>query len=108
LSAVWICQCLCPDRHCILASAGEAETEAEAEKGLRMPLRQEVAELLRSGIFNPWCAICDANPATWRYELRRTLFATMKEALPKLLEAEGANMAANLVWGDLHKTSRPN
>jgi hypothetical protein len=33
--AVWICQCLCPDRHCILATADEAENEDEASRLIR-------------------------------------------------------------------------
>ncbi len=105
---VWICQCLCPGRHCILATAGEAETEAEAEEGLRAPLQAQVAYFLASRAGNPWCALCGAHRATWRFELRRTRFATMEEATPALMEAEARNLATNALWGDLHKTSRPN
>jgi hypothetical protein len=105
--SLWICQCLCPDRHCILASTGEAETEALAETAVRTPLRRAVLGMLRSGTINPWCALCDAKRATWRYELRRTRFATMEEAMPTLRGIEAANLVTNAVWGDLHKT-RPN
>jgi len=104
---VWICQCLCPDRHCVLAAAGEADTEADAVERVRTPLRRDIVGLLRTGILNPWCALCNANRATWRYELRRTAFATMDEAAPYLKEVEAANLATNRAWGDLHKT-RPN
>ena len=105
--AVWICQCLCPDRHCILATADEAENEDEASRLIRTPLRRKVIELLRDGTLNPWCALCDANRATWRYELRRTAFASLAEALPALRAIEAENVTTNRVWGDLHKT-RPN
>ena len=107
MSAVWICQCLCPDRHCILASAAEADTEAEAVELVRAPLRRRIVELLGSGTMNPWCALCGANRATWRYELRRTRFSTMEQAMPTLRVIEVKNMQTNLLWGDLHKT-RPN
>jgi hypothetical protein len=104
---VWICQCLCPDRHCILAAAGEADTVTQAESAVRTPLRRKTLELLRDQTFNPWCALCGANRATWKYELRRTRFATMEEANPHLHETEAANMATNAAWGDIHKTTRP-
>jgi hypothetical protein len=105
---VWLCQCLCPGRHCILAASGEADSEAEAARTVRAPFRRQVVALLAAGTLNPWCALCDANRATWRYELRRTRFATMAEAEPALLEAEARNFAANLAFGDIHKTRRPN
>lgn len=104
---VWICQCLCPDRHCILATAGEADTETEAAESVRTPLRRQIVGLLGSGAMNPWCALCGANRATWRYELRRTAFATLDEAVPALNELEARNLATNRIWGDLHRT-RPN
>jgi hypothetical protein len=100
---VWICQCLCPSRHCMLATVGEEESEGEAEIGVRAPLRRKVGELLSAGKFAPWCAICGAQPHTWRYELRRTKFSTMEEAIPHMHDIEAANIATNRVWGDLHK-----
>ena len=105
---IWVCQCLCPDRHCILAAAGEAGTEAEAQTLVRTPLRRQVMEFLRDQAINPACAICGANRATWRYELRRTKYTTMEQAEPALRDLEMANLATNRLWGDIHKTSRPN
>ena len=105
---VWVCQCLCPSRHCIMAAAAEAETEADAETLTRAPLRREIVQLLKSGAMNPWCALCNANRSTWRYEVRRTTFATMDDAASSLAVLQAENVATNLVWGDLHKTSRPN
>jgi len=96
---VWICQCLCPERHAILATVGEATTEAEADSGVRTPLRRAIMELLNAGKFNPWCAICGAQPHTWRYELGRTKFASIDEAMPALRETEAANMATNRALG---------
>lgn len=95
---VWICQCLCPDRHCMLAIVGEAESEEEAKSGVSAPLRRKMVEALNEGILNPWCNLCGADRATWRYELRRTKFATMEEAIPHMHEIEAANIATNWVW----------
>jgi hypothetical protein len=108
VTRVWICQCLCPDRHCILATAGTAESETEAEALVRAPLRRELVGLLKEGLLNPWCALCGSNRATWKYELRRTAFATIEEATPLLRELEERNLATNQAWGDTHRTTRPN
>jgi hypothetical protein len=93
---VWICQCLCPDRHTIIAAADEADSEANAG-AIRTTLRRQVLELLRTGAINPWCAICGAHRATWRYELARTKFQTMAEAAPELARTEAENMAENVI-----------
>jgi hypothetical protein len=104
---VWICQCLCPGRHCILASVAEAPDEATASERVRTPLRRAVVDLLAAGELNPVCAICGANSATWNYELGRTAFATLAEAMPTLRAIEAANVASNAAWRDLPKT-KPN
>jgi hypothetical protein len=100
---VWIAQCLCPDRHCIIASAGEAESEAEVE-AIRAGLRRMIVEGLRSGTLTGWCGLCGAKRATWRYEVGRTRFASMAEAQPALDRLEAENLLTRAVWGDLHKT----
>jgi hypothetical protein len=89
-----------------MAGADEADTEAEAEEKVAAKLRETVRELV-GGAVNPWCAICDADMTTWRYELRRTRFATMAEAAPVLAQEAAKNAATNRLLGDLHKT-RPN
>lgn len=90
----------------MLAAAGEAADETAAQD-IRTELRRAVIGLLKSGVMNPWCAICGSKRATWRYELRRTVWATMAEAAPQLRQAEAENLATNLVFGDLHLTDRP-
>lgn len=105
--AVYIAQCLCPQRHAIIAAADEADSEADAER-VRTALRRQVISLLKSGALNGWCAICGAKRATWRYEVRRTVFATMAEALPHLQQVEAENIGTNLVYGDLERRQRPN
>jgi hypothetical protein len=90
-----------------MAAAGEADSEPEAARTLRAPLRKTLEEMLRSKAVNPECAICGANRATWRFEVRRTMFATMAEAGPEMAELEAANAVTNRLFGDLHK-QRPN
>lgn len=104
---VWIAQCLCPDRHAILANAGEAETEQEAEQQITT-LRETIAVLLDADFINPWCGICNAKPETWHYEVRRTPFETMAEAMPALQVEADKNALAAAVFGDTHETDKPN
>jgi hypothetical protein len=104
---VWIAQCLCPARHCILAGAETAESRAGAEREILAPLREQVADWLRREIINPWCGLCGAKVETWRYEIGRTRFGSMAEAMPSMREGEAQQAAARAVFGDLHKT-RPN
>jgi hypothetical protein len=104
---VWICQCLCPGRHAMMAAADEAANEAEAQQ-VRALLRREVAKLLQDGVMGGECALCGAKRATWRYELRRTRFTSMAEAKPHLARLQMENLVANALWGNLHKTQRPN
>jgi hypothetical protein len=106
LVRVWIAQCLCPQRHCIMAAAGEAATREEAEERLGQPLREQVEELLEAKAINPWCAICGSTE--WRIDLGRTAFLTLDEAKPSLVETAQANDAANALYGDLHRRGKPN
>jgi hypothetical protein len=106
--AVWLCQCLCPDRHCIMAAAHEAKTHAEADALITVGLREQLEGMIAEGTMNPRCGLCGASDATWRYELARTRFATMAEALPWLIELERANQEAADRFGDIHETQRPN
>jgi hypothetical protein len=99
---VWIAQCLCPSRHAILAAAGEANSEAEAQS-IRAALLCQTDELISREAINPWCAICGAKLETWTYEVGRTAFKTMAEAMPTLRQEETRNVLANAAFGDIHK-----
>jgi hypothetical protein len=99
---VWVAECLCPDRHCILAAFNLADNEVEAET-LKTVLRQQMDAALQSGAFNPWCAICGATQTTWKYEVVRTPYATLAEAQPHLTKVATENLITNMLFGDLHK-----
>lgn len=106
---VWIAQCLCPDRHCILAALGEADSPEDAETEVAAKLRRQVAELVKQGAINPWCAICGARQPSWRVETGRTRWRTLPEAEadPLFQQLRAANDLTRAVFGDLHRT-RPN
>jgi hypothetical protein len=96
---VWICQCLCPQRHAILAVSGEADSEASAEE-LRLKCEAAVEGMLDAGLLNPWCGLCKAERDTWRFELGRTRWRTMAEAEKPLRESEAEQAAVRRLFGD--------
>jgi len=82
---IWIAQCLCPQRHCLLAVA----TDEGPVEGVRL-CASGVRGLLLFRELNPWCGLCGAPADTWTYEAGETAFNTMEEARPELgrLQAE--------------------
>jgi hypothetical protein len=104
---VWICQCLCPGRHAILALAGEANDGREANAAIRTPLRTQVTAILAAGKLNPWCSLCGASPSTWRFELRETVFTSMDEASPVLRRFEADQAMTRALLGDRGPDAAP-
>jgi len=102
---VWIAQCLCPARHAIAASYGEADGQLQAEREVRRALTFAIRMALHAGDINPWCGLCDAASDSWVFELARTRFRTMAEAKPEMerLAAEQAiTRAAYAPKGTVH------
>jgi hypothetical protein len=97
---VWIAQCLCPQRHCILATAGEADTGLLAYESVAMPLREDIAKKLQARELNPWCGLCHAPADSWRYEVGRTRWRTMAEAMPALKQVEAEEAITAALLGD--------
>jgi len=75
-----VVQCLCPQRHCILALAFKDEVpDAEAIAYARGAVASVMGEthydpetLKLLGLtfpLNPWCGLCGAKADTWRYEV---------------------------------------
>ena len=55
---------------------------------------------------NPWCGLCRTRSDTWKFELARTRWRTMAEALPELNELEAENAVARALLDD--RPERPN
>jgi hypothetical protein len=90
---------LCPQRHTILATAGEADNRSAAETAIAVPLREFVAKLpaeLRAegDTINTWCGLCGSRSDTWICELRRTRYRTIDEARLELERLETEQMLA--------------
>lgn len=97
---VWIAQCLCPQRHAILAAARECEGAGEAAI-LRDELRDQVGEFVTDGILNPRCGLCHAPQTDWSFDLQETAWVSLAEATPALRDLEAANIATGIVLGEL-------
>ena len=82
-------QCLCPKRHCLLASLGEGDDEA-----LRDGLKNQLRDLIKADQLHPWCGLCGAKARAWFYETQDTIFATMGEALPFMMQEQAKQMAS--------------
>jgi|SRR5580693_901572 hypothetical protein len=96
---VWIAQCLCgPQRHCLLAAAGEADSEDQARREVEAPLRANISEALRSAVLNPWCGLCGARSDIWFYDVGCTRWATLAEALPAMRESERQQAMMRAAW----------
>jgi hypothetical protein len=81
---VWIVQCLCPRRHCIMAVAYEpGSMDHAAAEGA---LREAVARAIAGGLLNPWCALCGSRD--FGYSAGRTPYRTIAEARAPLAELE--------------------
>lgn len=69
--------------------AAAAEVRGVDEAGdITHHVRAAIDARLKGGVINPWCGICRAPATTWRYELRRTKFATMDAAEPEMRKSE--------------------
>lgn len=79
--SILITQCLCPERHCILAVAFDDEVTptSTAEK----QLREMIDELVASGTLKKECAIC-RRERPLHLETGATKFKSLAEAEPIL------------------------
>ena len=108
MSRVYLAQCLCPQRHAILAASGEALDQIEAEAEVLAPLKAAIGRLVAMGGIGRECGLCGASDDTWTYDVGRTPWRTMAEAKPHLEELERQQAAVNAAFGDRHKRQRPN
>ncbi len=100
---VWIAQCLCPRRHCILAAVDQIEGgtgEAERVVVIVDTLQAQVEGLIANQTLNPWCGLCKAPASDWHYEVGPTRWATMAEALPTLRQTEDSQIATMSAMDD--------
>jgi hypothetical protein len=81
---IYIAQCLCPSRHCIMAVAFDA-LHVTPEAGADL-LRMTVEDYIRRKVINPWCGLCHSRD--FRYEAQPTRFETMEQAMPHVKELE--------------------
>ena len=85
MGTVHITQCLCSQRHCILAMAWEEplHTPELAESRLQRVVEMEIADKR----IDPWCPICHSRE--FHCEDGVTKFDSLEEAMPNLCRVEG-------------------
>lgn len=97
---VWLAQCLCPQRHMIAGTAGEADSEADAKDKLVGSLEEGMDRLFApDGGGNPWCGMCGAERDTWRIEVGRTPWRSMKEASGPLMDNHVRQVLTSAILG---------
>lgn len=101
---IHIIQCLCPERHAILAVAYDdaATTGAEA---LQM-FQSMVLVAVDGGGLNPWCGICQSRE--WFYEDGVTRFRTLAEAKPFLEQCAADQLASRALIDQQKKSAMRN
>lgn len=114
---VRLVQCLCPQRHAIIAVAyvpGETAAQEHVSGPDDITLTEETAadyvrgiveEMVHRGSMNPWCGICGSRDLF--YEDAPTRFATMDEAQGPLREMEiDQQVSRVLMEADKERASR--
>ena len=90
---IYIIQCLCPNRHAIVAIAYDP-ADISHDVALR-GFRAQVEQLIEKQVMNPWCGICQSRD--WTYEQRRSKYRTMEEAKPEIARLELEQMLTRMV-----------
>jgi hypothetical protein len=88
-------QLLCPERHCVMGFAYESE-DGKADRQMSVCVTTRFDLMVKTGYVNPWCGLCKSKDL--HTEDGATVFATMEEARPRLLEMEREQAAAREFW----------
>lgn len=91
MAIVKLCQCLCPERHCIMACAAEIKGEI-TEAQLQKTLSEAIDALIRDKKINSHCGLCGAEKETFTFEVKDTPWESQEEAQPFLAAAELAQL----------------
>jgi hypothetical protein len=96
MARVWICQCLCPDRHCIMMASDVMPDIFTAKTELSARLRDVIERAIKDSILNPWCGMCRLPSSKFQYETTPTRYDTLEEAAPffERLQREQRQIAA--------------
>jgi hypothetical protein len=101
MTRVWLAQCLCAQRHAIMAAAGEADGKEEAEDKVVKELNKTMERWIDEGAMDPRCGLCGAPRSTWHFELGLTVWGTLAEAKPVLRQHEAEQIAIGALYGEL-------
>lgn len=91
MSKVYITQLLCPKRHAILGLAWE-EDQLDHDRAVGL-----IKDGIRVMKVNPWCGICGSRDL--KYESGATIFSSVDEAMPHLMQLVAENLMASSLLG---------
>lgn len=89
---VWALQCLCPQRHAIMGALRVCEGRDDAD-GFLAEVRKRLETEIATFTINPWCGICGADQAEWRYEVTETEATTLGQSFERLFRESEAKQA---------------
>lgn len=95
MPALWLAQLLCPQRHCILATAYDREENEPAK------VEAVLMKAPTTGLLNPWCGICGSREL--RVEHGKLFTDDWDEAMVFLKAAEAANLETRAILGDQNR-----
>lgn len=90
---IHIIQCLCPQRHCVLAVAYD-DAKTTGKEALEL-FQSAVLMAVEGAGLNPWCGLCQSQD--WFYEDGVTRFTTLEEAKPFLKQCEADQLASRAI-----------
>jgi len=88
---VHLVQCLCPARHCLMASAAQ-EPPGSKDEALEI-VKATIEAAIASKRINPWCGICKAPREQWTFEVATLPGRTLDELLPEIQRQESQQIA---------------
>lgn len=85
-----------------------AELSEQERDAAKVPVIEAVKTLLEHGTINPWCGLCQAPSTLWAFEIGRTRWKTMDEAMPALKNQERMNLESREAILALQQKAREN
>lgn len=92
---VYIAELLCPNRHCLMAMAGEFEGENYTR--LEARLQKAMLRAIETNMIKPVCAVCDAPHEVWSIETKITKYGSLADAEPEMRREEREQFAVAMV-----------
>jgi hypothetical protein len=85
-----------------------AELSEEERDAAKVPVIEAVKRFLENGTIDSWCGLCKAPSTLWAFEIGRTKWKTLEEAMPALKNQERQNLESREAILALQQKAREN